>query len=138
MLFYAYFSVSRKRNFRRSQIGTKSTGEVKFWKETHLIDLECTSGESRAAHEGGGAPYPPRRAPCLVSTPEVHRRTPCTQIYLRTQKLPKQNIDREFRHRKPPEPRKTSRDPVPAPCRRGDPSPVAIFIIPALSMTRRE
>ena len=27
--------------------------------------------------------------------------------------------------------------PVPAPCRRGDPSPVAVFIIPALSMTRR-
>ena len=28
--------------------------------------------------------------------------------------------------------------PVPAPCRRGDPSPVAIFIILVLSMTRRE
>ena len=32
----------------------------------------------------------------------------------------------------------TNRDPVPAPCRRGDPSPVAIFIILALSMTRME
>ena len=30
MLFYAYFSVSRKRNIRRSQNGTKSTGEVIF------------------------------------------------------------------------------------------------------------
>ena len=30
MLFYAYFSVSRKRNIRRSQNGTKSTGEVNF------------------------------------------------------------------------------------------------------------
>ena len=28
--------------------------------------------------------------------------------------------------------------PVLAPCRRGNPSPVAIFIIPVLSMTRRE
>ena len=28
--------------------------------------------------------------------------------------------------------------PVPAPCQRGNPSPVAIFIIPVLSMTRRE
>ena len=28
--------------------------------------------------------------------------------------------------------------PIPAPCRRGNPSPVAIFIIPVLSMTRRE
>ena len=47
-------------------------------------------------------------------------------------------IDREFRCRKPLWPPKTNRDPVPAPYRRGDPSPVAIFIIPALSMTRRE
>ena len=28
--------------------------------------------------------------------------------------------------------------PVPPPCRRGNPSPVAIYIIPTLSMTRRE
>ena len=33
---------------------------------------------------------------------------------------------------------KNHRDPVPAPCRRGEPSPVAIFIIPAVSVTRRE
>ena len=44
---------------------------------------------------------PPGHAPCLVSTPEVHRRTPCTHIYLRTLKLPEQNLDREFRRRKP-------------------------------------
>ena len=81
---------------------------------------------------------PPGRAPYLVSTPEVHRRTPCTHIYLRTLRLPEQKIDREFRRRKPPEPPKTNRDPFPVPCRRGDPSPVAIFIIPAISMTRRE
>ena len=100
------------------------------------MDLECTSGESWAAHEGGGRP--PGRAPYLVSTPEVHRRTLCTHIYLRTLKLPEQKIDREFRRRKPPEPRKTNRDPFLVPFRRGDPSPVAIFIIPALSMMRRE
>ena len=34
--------------------------------------------------------------------------------------------------------RQTNRDPVPVPCRRGIPSPEAMFIIPALSMTRRE
>ena len=78
------------------------------------------------------------RAPCLVGPPKLHRRTSCTHIYSRTLKLPEQTIDREFRRRKPPEPRKTNRDPFPVPCRRGDPSPVAIFIIPALSMTRRE
>ena len=30
MLFYAYFSVSKKRNIRRRRNGTKSTGEVIF------------------------------------------------------------------------------------------------------------
>ena len=48
---------------------------------------------------GRGAP--PGRAPCLVSTLEVHRRTPCTHIYLRPLKLPEQEIDREFHRRKP-------------------------------------
>ena len=62
------------------------------------MGLECTSGESRAAHEGGGAPW---ERPYLVSTPEVHRRTPCTHIYLRTLKLPEQNLDREFCRCKP-------------------------------------
>ena len=64
------------------------------------LGLECTSGESRAAHEGGGRA--PLGAPYLVGTPEVHRRTPCTHIYLRTLKLPEHNIDREFRRQKPP------------------------------------
>ena len=63
------------------------------------MGLECMPGESRAAHESGGRP--PGRAPYLVSNPEVHRRTPCTHIYLRTLKLPEQKIDREFRRRKP-------------------------------------
>ena len=59
------------------------------------MGLECTPGESRAAHEGGG------RAPYLMSNPVVHRHTPCTHIYLRTLKPPENNIDREFRRRKP-------------------------------------
>ena len=82
---------------KRNEINWRSY----FWKESNLIDLECTSGVSRAAHEGGGAPTPLGVPPCLVSTPEVHRCTPCTHIYLRTLKLPEQKIDREFRRRKP-------------------------------------
>ena len=65
------------------------------------MDLDPTSEESRAAHEGGGRAHPLGAPPCLVSTPEVHRRTPCTHIYLRTLKLLEQKIDREFRRRKP-------------------------------------
>ena len=48
---------------------------------------------------GWGAP--PWARPYLVSPPEVHRRTPCTHIYLRTLKLLEQKIGREFRRRKP-------------------------------------
>ena len=29
-----------------------------FWKESNLIDLECTSGKKRGSHEVGGAPTP--------------------------------------------------------------------------------
>ena len=49
----------------------------------------------------GARPSPLGTPPYLVSTPRVHRRTPCTHIYLRTLKLPEQKIDREFRRRKP-------------------------------------
>jgi len=49
-----------------------------------------------------------------------------------------QHLDREFRRRKPLKPRKHNQERVPAPCRRGKPSRVAIFIILALSMMRRE
>ena len=47
---------------------------------------------------GWGAP--PGRAPYLVSNPEVHWRTPCTHIYLRTLKFPEQKIDQKFRRHK--------------------------------------
>ena len=43
-------------------------------------NLECTSGETRAAHEGGG------RAPCLVGPPWLLRRTSSSYIYTRTPK----------------------------------------------------
>ena len=59
-------------------------------------------------------------------------------IYPYTLKPSGSRIDQQFRRRKPLQPPKTNRDPVPAPCRRGDPSPMAIFIIPAPSMTRRD
>ena len=101
------------------------------------MDLECTSGDTGGAHEGGGRPHL-GRAPCLVDSPEAHRRTSSSYIYPYTLKTSENRIDREFRRRKPLYPPKTNRDPVPAPCRRGEPSTVVIFIIPTLSMTRRE
>ena len=57
MLFYAYFSVLRKRNIRRSQNGTKSTGEVIFGRK-------ATQGTWSARQGRYGLPMrlPPHRA----------------------------------------------------------------------------
>ena len=69
MLFYAYFSVLKKKEYqtesKRNEINLRSY----FWKETHLMDLDPTSEDTGAAHEGGGAPTPLGSAPCLVGPP---------------------------------------------------------------------
>ena len=79
VVFFADFSVSKKRNIKQSRNGTNSTGEVIFWKESYRMDLDPTSGAKGGAHEGGGAPTPrgraghPRGRPvhCLTSTPSL-------------------------------------------------------------------
>ena len=48
------------------------------------------------------------------------------------------NLDRKFRHRKTSVSTRSNLDPIAAPCRRGESSPVAIFIIPAATTMRRE
>ena len=81
MLFYAYFSVSRKRNIRRSQNGTKSAGEVIFGrKATRWTWSACREIREVLTRVGGA---PPGRAPYLVVPSELHRRTPSSYIYLR-------------------------------------------------------
>ena len=64
------------------------------------MSLDPTSGETRGAHEGGGAPL--GRAPYLAGPLWLLRRPPCTHIYPRDLKLPEHEIDREFRRQKPP------------------------------------
>ena len=131
------FGVSQKGKIKRSPIDLKLY-RTYFWTRRSPQSIGVGPGESWATHEGGGCAHPPGRAPCLVDSPEIHRRNSSSYIYPYTLKTSRSRIDREFRRCKPPEPRETNRDPVPAPCRRGDPSLVAIFIIRALSMTRRE
>ena len=136
MLFYAYFSVSKKRNIRRSQNVKKSTGEVIL--EGNIPDGlgPHVRGDTRCSR-GWGAP-PLGRAPYLVGPPWLLRRPPCTHIYPRTLKVP----ERKNRSGVPPPEAsvatKNQSRPIPAPCRRGNPSLVAIFLIPALSVMRRE
>ena len=82
-----------------------------------------------------GGPGAPRRVvPTSVAsgTPSLPYKFP---------KIPKTlgvNLDQKFRRRKVSVSAKTNLDPVPAPCRRGESSPVATFIIPAATTMRRE
>ena len=59
-VFFAYFSVSQKRNIKRSPNGMKPLGES-FWNKRNPGDLEWTSSNQRGGHEAGGAPTPPGR-----------------------------------------------------------------------------
>ena len=83
-------------------------------------------------------PHPPRRAPLphgAPVAPPTYSFHPYIPTYPKTSRT-------EDRSGVPPLEASVATEnqsrPVPAPCGRGNPSPVAIFIIPALSMTRRE
>ena len=54
--FYAYFSVSRKRNIRRSQNGMKSTGEVIFGRKATQGTWSARQGRYELPTRVGGAP----------------------------------------------------------------------------------
>ena len=60
-LFFPCFRVSQKRKIKRSPIDLKFHGTY-FWKQSNLMDLECTSAKKRGSHEAGGAPTPLGRA----------------------------------------------------------------------------
>src|SRR4051812_36319895 len=64
--FFAYFSVSKKRNIKRSRNGTKSTGEVIFGRKATRWTWTPRQERREAATRVGGAPTPLGRAPCLV------------------------------------------------------------------------
>src|SRR3954467_4373567 len=92
--FFAYFSVSKKRNIKRSRNRTKSTGEVIFGRKATGWTWTHVRREGRCPR--GWGYHPLGRAPCLVGPQKLHRRTSCTHIYSRTLKLPEQRLDREF------------------------------------------
>ena len=131
------FEVSQKRKIKRSPIDLKLHGTY-FWKESNPGDLESTSRKLRGSHEVGGPPTPPRRA-LHPREPLVPPLTYFFRLYISI--YPKTIREHNRSGVPPPEASvatKSQSRPIPAPCRRGNPSPVAIFIIPMLSMMRRE
>src|SRR3954471_18230120 len=60
--FFAYFSVSKKRNIKRSPIDLKLHGTY-FWTRRSPRSTGVAPGEFRATTRVGGAPTPLGRAP---------------------------------------------------------------------------
>ena len=137
LLFYCLFQYFEEKEYQTESKWNETFGSVIFGKEMIRETWSSSQGRFEEARRQEGAPTPWAR-PYLLGPSRLPRPTSFAYISPRTLKTSEKKIDREFRHRKPLQLPKTSRDPVLAPCRRGDPSQVAIFIIPALSMTRRE
>ena len=78
-------------NFTEIIFGQKKPTEYRRW--TRRVP-GCPRGWGRA--------HPPGRAPCLVDSPEVHRRTSSNYIYPYTLKTSGSTIYRDFRRQKPP------------------------------------
>ena len=75
MLFYAYFSVSRKMNIRRSQNGTKSIGEVIFRRKTTRWTWSACQEIREVLTRVGAPPWArplPREHPGGPSTYPLH------------------------------------------------------------------
>ena len=83
--FFAYFSVSQKRNIKRSPNGMKPS-ERDFQNKRDPEDLEWTSRNEQGGHKAGGAPTPLGVPSTLVGPSLLHRRTSSSYIYLRTPK----------------------------------------------------
>ena len=129
--------------FRRKGISNRvqtewNLRERDFWNKRDPEDLEWTSSNQRGGHEVGGRAHPPRRA-LHPRGPLVAPPTYFFRLYI---SIYPQNIQEHNRSGVPSPEASVATEiqsrPVLAPCRRGNPSSVAIFIIPVLSMTRRE
>ena len=82
--FFAYFSVSKKRNIRRSPNGMKPSGEW-FLERTWSRRLGPYVREASRRPRGRAARPPPQGAPStLVGPLLLHRRTSSSYIYPRT------------------------------------------------------
>ena len=94
MLFYAYFSVSRKRNIRRSQNRTKSTGEVIFGRKATRWTWSARQEIREVITRVGACPPPwagplPCGAPVAPPTYSFHPYIPTYHKTSRTDNRPR-------------------------------------------------
>ena len=133
--FFSCFRVLKKRNIKRSPNGMKPSG-MWFLEQTWSRGLGVDVKKEARRPRGREAHLPPWVRP----HPHGPLAAPPTYFFLLYIPIYPKNIREHNRSGVPPPQAsvatKNQSGPVPAPCRRGDPSPVAIFIIPTLSMTR--
>ena len=117
--FFAYFSVSQKRNIKRSPNGMKPSGEL-FLEQTQSRRLGVEVKEAtrrprgRAAHPRAGAP------PTLVGPSWLHRPTSFAYIYSYTPKTSRSTMKPYFHRRNSLYPWDPILGPFPALCWRGN------------------
>ena len=118
-VFFAYFSVSQKKNIKRSPNGMKPSGELfleQTWSRGLGVDVKKQSRRPR----GRGRAYPLGAPSTLVGPTLLHRRTSSSYIYLRTPKTSRSTTKHNFHRRNLLYPRDPILEPSPALCRRGN------------------
>ena len=66
MLFFCLFQCFEEKEYQTESKRNETFWRSYFWKESNLIDLECTSGKKQGSHEVGGAPTPLGRISSLA------------------------------------------------------------------------
>ena len=137
LLFFACF-LHRRKSISNGVQTLRNFMCIFLWRRTPRMGQSSTWGcpEGGTTHQGvpGGPGAPRWVVPTSVAsrTPSLHYKFP------NILKPFGEALDEKFCRRKVSVSAKTNLDPVPAPCRRGQSSPVAIFIIPAATTMRRE
>ena len=137
LLFFCLFLTSQEINIKQSPNAVKLFVDF-FGPEDTYWAKQVPEGSSEGSTTHQGAPGPPG-APRWVVPTSVASRTP--SLHYQFPNIPKPfgvNLDQKFHRCKVSVSTTTNLDVVPAPCRRGRSSPVAIFIIPAATTMRRE
>ena len=117
-VFFAYFSVSQKKNIKLSLNGMKPSG-MWFSHRTWPRRLGPYAKASERWSWGWGAP-PLGSAPCLVGPSVLHRRTSFSYISQHTPKTSREPQKKYFRHRNLLYLWDLMLEPSPALCQRGN------------------
>ena len=119
-VFFAYFSISKKRNIKRNPNGMKPLGAW-FLERTWSRGLGVQVKKRLRQPGDRRACPPPRGAPsCLVGPSGGQRPTSSSYIYPRTPKTSREPTKNNFHHRNLLYPRDLILEPSPALCRRGN------------------